>query len=103
MSNELYETKTIIECEECETKWFSTDINRKYSADTCECENIKVGILNMSPPSRGPGYFITVKYSKSYPKIYEIKEKASDEQLLLDDGNKNQKRRGRIGFGSVFE
>ena len=103
MPNELYETKTIIECEECETSWFSTDINRENSADTCECKNIRVGILNMSPPSRGPGYFITIKYSRSYPKIYEIKEKLSDEQLLLADGNKDQKLRGRIGFGGGFK
>ena len=96
MSNELYKTKTIIECEECETKWYSTDINRKNSADTCECGNIKVGIMNMTPPSKA-GFFVTIRYAKSYPKIYERKEKLTDEQILLADRDEKHRKRG-IGF-----
>ena len=99
MPDELYKTKTIIECEECKTKWYSTDINRDNAADTCDCGNIKVGIMNMTPPSKA-GYFITIKYSKSYPKIYEIKEKLTDEQILLANRDEEHRNR-RIGFSGV--
>jgi len=64
-------TKSIIECPECSTKWFSTDITRDNSADACTCGNIMLGIMEMAPPSRLPdNFFITVKHKTSYPKIY---------------------------------
>jgi len=103
MTNECYEAKTTIECEECGTKWFADTINRENSADTCECNNLKVGILSMTPPTTPPdGYFITIKYASSYPKIYEVKEKISDERLLLVDRNK-ERRKPRIGFSDYNE
>ena len=66
-------TKSIIECTECNTKWFSTDITRANSADTCDCGNIMLGIAEMTPPTRQPdNFFITVKYKISYPQVYDV-------------------------------
>jgi hypothetical protein len=101
LSDEHFETKTRIECEDCNTIWLSTDITRENSADTCTCGNIKVGIINMTPPTKiADNYFITVKYINSYPKIYEVKEKISDERILLADRNKKE-RSGRTGTGFI--
>jgi hypothetical protein len=66
-------TKSIIECTECNTRWFSTDITRDNSADTCDCGNIMLGITEMTPPTRSAdNFFITIKYKTSYPKIYDV-------------------------------
>jgi hypothetical protein len=66
-------TKSIIKCLQCSTKWFSTDITRANSADTCECGNIMLGILEMTPPTRvADNFFIAIKYKISYPEIYDV-------------------------------
>tara|TARA_R100000995_G_scaffold82488_1_gene56475 strand:- start:2540 stop:2827 length:288 start_codon:yes stop_codon:yes gene_type:complete len=66
-------SKTIIRCTICKKKWFSVDINRDNEKAECTCGNLKLGILDMTPPTRAPeGFFVTIKYKEAYPELYEV-------------------------------
>ena len=61
--------RTIIECTLCGTKFFSCDFHKKNAAQTCECKNVKIGIINVTYAKFEN--FVTVNFSKKRPLIYE--------------------------------
>jgi hypothetical protein len=85
---------TIIECEECETKMINHDYDSRNACGVCTCENIQVIHIESAPPTKLKG-FITVRYRRSYPKIYEISEL---DRILAEKAEGKEKTK-KLGFG----
>jgi hypothetical protein len=84
---------TIIECEECKTKMINHDYDAQNACDTCKCENIQLIHIESTPPTKLKG-FITVRYKRSYPKIYEI----SELDRILAEKAERKKKTKKLGF-----
>lgn len=61
--------KTFIECEECNQIFISREYNKTNAAASCNCGNINIGI-HITEYARFEN-LVTVRWTKSPPKIYE--------------------------------
>ena len=84
---------TIIECEECGTKMYNHDFDSENACAVCDCQNIQVIHIESTPPTKLKGY-ITVRYKRSYPKIYEISERS---RILAEKAEEKEKTK-KLGF-----
>ena len=72
----------------------SSDYSTNNACDACTCGNIQIIHLESIPPTKLEG-FVTVRYTKSYPKIYEI----SELDRILAEKAKEKEKTKKLGFG----
>ena len=69
----------LIECLECNTVFRKQDVEETHKTVFCECENLSVGIKK-NENSVYP-FYVAATYSKTKPRIYELKEVDNQNQL----------------------
>jgi len=80
---------TIIKCEECDTEFINEEYGLHNSCDLCACKNLQLIVLPTSSDSKITS-FMTVRYRRVYPLIFEIKEEKKE--------NKEEKLEKVMGF-----
>ena len=77
---------SIIECTVCGEKMWYKNYGSHNAADACECKNLKIGMLPADQPARFEAY-LTVRYEKEPPKIYEVPIEEYQEYLENKDNS----------------
>ncbi len=85
---------TIVECDECETKFISEKFGTFNACDTCTCGNLQLIVIPSTPPTKLRS-FLTINYRNSYPIIYEIVDS--------DNSEKETQPIKKIGFNQEEE
>jgi len=62
----------IVECPECNTAFRKQDVCEDSDDVFCECKNLSVGPKNVE--NSRYKFYVAVTYSKTRPRIYELKE-----------------------------
>jgi|18_taG_2_1085343.scaffolds.fasta_scaffold03496_4 endogenous inhibitor of DNA gyrase (YacG/DUF329 family) len=79
---EYIPAKTFIKCMECEEALVSREYNEKNPIGACKCKNINIGIHLIENGKFT--HFVTVKWEKTPPEIYE-EELENDRSMEIMD------------------